>query len=142
VGLEVMRYALDACALIAVLKKEEGALTVNVLFEKAVTEDALLFMSIYNLLEVYYGFIRDHGIDIANTIMRRVDEIPLTIIKEVSDFVYNEAARLKGVYHRISLADAVGLATAASCSAQFVTSDHHELEIIERSEAIQFFWFR
>jgi PIN domain nuclease of toxin-antitoxin system len=135
-------YVLDACALIAVFKREDGALKVNALFEKAIIGDAFLSMSIYNMLEVYYGFIRDHGMDIANSIMLRVDEIPLKIIYDVSDFVYHEAARLKGVYHRISLADAVGLATAASCSAQFVTSDHHELEIIERNESIQFFWFR
>jgi predicted nucleic acid-binding protein len=142
VGLEVMRYALDVCALIASLKDEPGADIIDTIVLDATAGQARLEMSVYNLLEVYYGFIRDYGIDAANTIMRRVDEIPLNIIKEVSDFVYNEAARLKGVYHKISLADAVGLATAASCSARFVTSDHHELEVIERSEAIQFFWFR
>jgi PIN domain nuclease of toxin-antitoxin system len=128
-------YVLDACALIASLKDEPGALDAR-------AGHAHLSMSIYNLLEVYYGFIRDHGIDVANSIMRRVDEIPLKIICNVSDFVYHEAARLKGVYHRISLADAVGIASAVSCSAQFVTSDHHELEIIERNEPIQLVWFR
>jgi PIN domain nuclease of toxin-antitoxin system len=138
----MINYVLDACALIASLKDEPGADEIDAIVFDARAEHAHLSMSIYNMLEVYYGFIRDHGIDIANSIMRQVDEIPLKIIYDVSDFVYHEAARLKGVYHRISLADAVGLATASYCSAQFVTSDHHELEIIERNEPIQLFWFR
>jgi predicted nucleic acid-binding protein len=48
----------------------------------------------------------------------------------------------KGTYHRISLADAIGLATAKELSGQFATSDHHELEKIEQQEPYQFLWIR
>jgi predicted nucleic acid-binding protein len=56
--------------------------------------------------------------------------------------VYQEAARLKRTYRRLSLADAVGVATALELSGQFVSSDHHELETIARQERVEFFWFR
>jgi PIN domain nuclease of toxin-antitoxin system len=47
-------YVLDACALVAVLKGENGAEAVDDLFQRAVQGDAALSMSIVNLLEVYY----------------------------------------------------------------------------------------
>jgi len=56
--------------------------------------------------------------------------------------VYNEAARIKGIYHRLSLADAVEVATAIDLSGIFVTADHHELETIESKEMLNFLWFR
>jgi len=55
---------------------------------------------------------------------------------------FNEAARLKGIYHRISLADAVGVATTIDLSGVFVTADHHELETVTNKETLNFLWFR
>lgn len=137
-----MSYVLDACALIAVLKDEEGSGTVNTLFQQAYRGNITLAMSIVNLLEVYYGFIRDEGLDEATRLLTSVYETPLVVINALSPQVYREAARLKGTYRKISLADAVGVATAAELSAYFVTSDHHELEVIARQESSAFFWFR
>jgi len=45
--------------------------------------------------------------------------------------------RLK-VFYKCSIADAISLATAIEFSGKFVTSDHHELEAVEKSEAISF----
>jgi PIN domain nuclease of toxin-antitoxin system len=135
-------YILDACALLALLKEEEGAYAVDNLFQKAVRGEAALYMSIINLLEVFYGFIRESGLDREEEIMRCIDDTPLRILNYISQPVYREAARLKGTYHRISLADAVGLATAFELSGQFVTSDHHELEKIEQNEPYTLFWVR
>jgi predicted nucleic acid-binding protein len=61
------------------------------------------------------------------------------IIETVSTFVFYEAARLKAT-HKISLADAVGLATAMELSGTFVTSDHSKLEEVKKSEPIPFLW--
>ncbi|MDR1174157.1 MAG: PIN domain-containing protein [Treponema sp.] len=55
-----MNYVLDACALIAYLNKEPEALKVKSLFESADTEDISIFISVFNLVEVYYDFIRKY----------------------------------------------------------------------------------
>ena len=135
-------YVLDACALVAVLKGENGAEDVDNLFQQAVKGEAALCMSIINLLEVYYGFIGDIGLTETVDMMKNIENTPLAIIDTVSQRVYHEAARLKGTYHRLSLADAVGVSTAIDHDGVFVTSDHHELETVERKESLKFFWFR
>jgi PIN domain nuclease of toxin-antitoxin system len=135
-------YVLDACAMVAMLKGENGAKEVDDLFQQAVHGDALLSMSIVNLLEVYYGFIKDIGITETHNIMNTIQYTPLVIIDTISQGVYHEAARLKGTYHRLSLADAIGVATAIELSGVFVTADHHELEAVASKEMLNFFWFR
>ena len=138
----MISYILDACALIALLKGENGAKEVDNLFHQAEQKKALLSMSIINLLEVYYGFIGDIGLTETQDLLNKINDTPLVIIDTISQPVYHEAARLKGTYHRLSLADAVGIATAIELSAIFVTSDHHELEVIANKETLNFFWFR
>jgi len=136
-------YVLDACAMVALLNGEEGADAVNNLFQQAIKGEVNLYMSIINLLEVYYGFIGDIGIAKTQEIMNEINETPLMIINTISEKVYHEAARIKGIHRRLSLADSVGIATANELDGIFVTSDHHELEAIAAKEAsMKFFWFR
>jgi predicted nucleic acid-binding protein len=54
----------------------------------------------------------------------------------------DEAARVKAFYKHVSLADAMGLATAFCTGGIFVTSDHHELDIVNAREAVRFLWIR
>ena len=115
-------YILDACALVAVLKGENGAEAVNDLFRQAVQGDAALSMSIVNLLEVYYGFVADIGLAETRNMMNAIPHTPLVIIDTISQDTYHEAARLKGTYRRLSLADAVGVATAIERNGIFVTA--------------------
>ena len=136
-------YVLDACALIAVINREDGAQAVDNLFRQAVRGEIKLFMSIINLLEVNYGFIGDIGITKTQKILKTIDETPLLVINTVSQQAYNEAARINGTHRKLSLADSVGIATAAGLDGIFVTSDHHELEAIAGKEvSYKFFWFR
>ena len=136
-------YVLDACALIALINREEGSDAVDKLFHQAVNGEIKLHMSIINLLEVNYGFIGDIGIAKTQEIMKKIDDTPLIIISTISHQVYNEAARIKGTHHKLSLADSVGIATAAELDGVFVTSDHNELENIANKEAtFKFIWFR
>jgi predicted nucleic acid-binding protein len=132
-------YALDACALIALLNGEEGDEKVDALFQKAQTGECSLVMSVINLIEVFYGYIRDKGMQAAFTILEPLNTTPLRLISAISPRVYHEAARIKGTYS-CSLADAVGIATAVELSAQFVTSDHKELEAVEAGEGLSFLW--
>jgi predicted nucleic acid-binding protein len=57
----------------------------------------------------------------------------------IADKVFREASRLKGVYG-IPLGDSYACATAWAANAALVTSDHHDLEIIEQQESISFLW--
>ena len=136
-------YVLDACAMVALLNGEEGSDAVNNLFQQAVKGEIELYMSVINLLEVYYGLISDIGIVKTQEILKAINETPLTVISTISDKMYHEAARIKGTHRKISLADSVGIATAAEYNGIFVTSDHHELEVIaEKEAAVKFLWFR
>jgi len=135
-------YVLDACALVALLKGEDGAEKIDLLFQQATLGEAMLYISIINLLEVHYGFVADIGLAETVDMLNNIADTPLTIIDTISPRVYHEAARIKGTHRRLSLADAVGIATAIEYAGVFVTSDHHELEAIEKKETLKFLWFR
>ena len=64
-----MRYVLDACALLAFLNDEEGADEVEELLKQSVTDSVSVSMSIVNLLEAYYGELRDKGDEIAQIVL-------------------------------------------------------------------------
>ena len=136
-----MHYILDACALIAFLNDEEGADSVENLLMRAAVNDVSVSMSIVNLLEVYYGELRDKGTEIAQIVIDTIQHHSVHIVNSISEQVFREAARLKATYS-ISLADAIGIATAVESGGVFVTSDHHELEKVEHKESFNFFWFR
>ena len=135
-----MHYVLDACALLAFLNDEDGADTIEEFLEQSATGNSVS-MSIINLLEVYYGELRDKGADIAQIVLDMVKHHSVKIVNTVSGQVFQEAARLKAV-HRMSLADCIGIATAIELSGQFVSSDHHELDAAAKKEPIPILWFR
>jgi len=141
-----MRYVLDACALLAFLNDEEGAEKIEDLLNQSAASDVSIFMSIINLFEVYYGELRDKGVDIAQIVLEMVQHYSIKIIDTISEQVFREAARLKAA-HKMSIADCIGLATAIELSGQFVSSDHHELEAVAsdiqlKSEPSLIYWFR
>jgi len=134
-------YILDACALIAAIKQETGALVVAELYEKAANGEINLIINKVNLLEVYYGFRREHGKAYAGTILQSV----LNSAVEVSDIsidVLIEAGRLKSDYRRMSLADAIALAETHTRDGYIVTADHHEMDVLDSTGVVKFFWFR
>jgi predicted nucleic acid-binding protein len=132
-------HVLDACALLTFFNDEVGVEIIEEIFQKAEEKQIAVYMSIINLLEVYYDRLRTCKDDKIDEFMKFIRVAPITILNSISDFVYREAARLKA-FNAISLADAIGLATAAELSAAFVTSDHSELEAVEKSEQIPFIW--
>jgi PIN domain nuclease of toxin-antitoxin system len=57
-----LNYIFDACALISLIKNEAAFDQVNGLLASAAAGEISIFMSIVNLVEVYYyGFLRDMG---------------------------------------------------------------------------------
>lgn len=137
-----MRYILDACALIALLNREEGWETVRELLIQASAGNAEVFMNSVNLLEVYYDRLRLGDAVKLDKFLYHAFESPIHIIDTLSRPMLDEAARIKAFYKRISLADAVGLATTLCTDGIFVTADHHELDTVDRSDTIRFLWIR
>jgi predicted nucleic acid-binding protein len=136
-----LNYLLDACALIAYLAEEKGRgyEAVNELFVRMEKEYISLYMSVFNLVEVYYDFIKRYGdVKQADEIMKQVNELPIEIVTSVSYTVYRETARLKGFY-RISLADAIACATAKSLEAVVVTKGQ-EIRTVEQMENLSVLW--
>jgi predicted nucleic acid-binding protein len=123
------------------LNREEGKgfEAVRDIFYHAEAGKISVYMSIVNLVEVYYGYIQRYGvIETADAVMRNVGALPLKVITTVSEAVYHETARFKARYS-MSLADAFLCGTAKSLSATIVTKDH-EIEAAERGEALSVLW--
>ena len=134
-------YILDACALIAAIKQEEGALTVAELYEEAAMGKADLIVNKVNLLEVYYGFRREHGKEYAGIILKSV----LNSAVEISDISVEaliEAGRIKSEYRRISIADSIAIAETSHRAGYLVTADHHEMDSIDKAGIVNFIWIR
>ncbi|MCL2170290.1 MAG: PIN domain-containing protein [Defluviitaleaceae bacterium] len=108
---------------------------------KASNKDVTISMAAYNLLEVYYQTYRKGGSLEAQEMLAKVDGLPIRIVREMTRELLEEAGRLKGSY-KLSLADAVALAEASLSGGALVTADHHEMDIIERQEKINFCWIR
>ena len=116
--------------MIAYLRNEPGA---------EIVEDALTapggqcFAHAVNLCEVFYDFFRSAGEAEA---IDAVADLAAVGIAERNDFdrdFWMAAGRLKGAHHRISLADCYGLTFAKRLGAQFLTTDHRELDSIAAS---------
>lgn len=135
------RYVLDACALTAFLYDEQGADKVQKVLEDAYAGTAEVFMHKMNVLEVYYNILRAEGEEKAKLFYTYVIELPITIIDTISDTMFMEAGRLKASY-RMSIADSIAVAEAATRKAALLTSDHHEFDVIDNKEDIEFAWIR
>ena len=101
---------LDACALIAFLNDEPGAEVVASVFETVASVE----ISVINLLEIAYDALRRTGdTQAAHDVLDAAKQLPLKINWSIDEEVFQQAARFKADY-RISLADAIALATAGT----------------------------
>jgi predicted nucleic acid-binding protein len=133
-------YVLDACAIIALIKREAGWETVLNVLSDTVTGKATAFMHEINLLEVYYGFYKERGREYAEEKIAEASSFFVTI-SGLTKPVFAEAGRLKAAY-KMSLADSVALAQASVLNGALLTADHHEFDVVERAEGIRFIWIR
>ena len=135
------KYVLDTCALVAFFNDEKGADVVENLFHEATLGICEIIINKYNLLETYYGYLRANGEEFAENIFKIVETSCINIVDVLTDEIFRQAGRLK-VDFKISLADAIALAQAKVDDAIIVTSDHHELDAVERGTDINFQWIR
>lgn len=136
-----MMYVLDANAIVALLKNEEGADVVDNLLVQAALGECTVCMNKYNLLEVYYGFYREDGETFANEQIKSIRSSAITIIDTLTDEVFKQAGRFKATY-KVSLADSVVLGQGVADGAIVVSADHHEFDVVEENEEVAFLWFR
>ena len=134
-------YVMDACALIAFLRKETGWENVKTILLCAFNNTAVIYMHEFNLLEVYYDMYRTINKEKADEEIKMIRHLPMIFNSILSDDIFKEAGRFKASY-KISLADAVALAQASVTEATLLTCDHHEFDVIETIEPIQFLWIR
>jgi predicted nucleic acid-binding protein len=137
-----MKYVLDACALIAVIFAEDGGHAVKDLIDSAECGEHDIFMCNINLLEVYYGVLRNIGVEQAEEILESVNASSICVVGALDNkAIFREAGRIKASY-KLSLADAVVIAYAASEHCVLVTADHHEMDTVEQNESVKFLWIR
>ncbi|MHC6203274.1 PIN domain-containing protein, partial [Breznakiellaceae bacterium SP9] len=108
-------------------------------FDRAAAGDAVVYMSAVNLSEVIYNFRPEKADDEMNVLWQRIHNLPITIVRDITDNIIDTAAFLKS-RSKMSLADSLGLAVAKELGAAFVTSDHSELEPVSQHESISFLW--
>ena len=116
------RWVLDAWAIMAVVEKEEPAMTqVQALLSHAILTHQLAAMSVINLGEVYYTSGRRYGEERALEALRMMREATVEILP-VDESTVLQAASYKMRYP-ISYADAFALTAAIRLDAVLVTGD-------------------
>ena len=130
-------YVFDACAVLAFIKGEQGAGIVKSIIEG----DSKIFLHSVTLLEIYYVIMQQLGTHSADLFYKQITQTPIEIIYEISENTIKNAGYYKSMY-KISLGDSFVLATAKIYNARIVSSDHHEFDILETSENINFLWIR
>jgi uncharacterized protein len=134
-------FVLDACALLALLLDEEGAAEVEKILLDAEDGDPTVVVHQINVLEIYYNILRRFGTTRADETLSAIAALPITFVDTLGEPVFREAGRIKANY-RLSLADSIAVAEAKVRDARLVTSDHHELEPLEKAKEVSIFWFR
>ena len=137
----IKHFVLDASALIAFFKDEKGSGKVEAILQSAKKNRCAISMNKLNLLEIFYGVYRDDGKEKAEETLKLILGLPLKVVDVLSDDVFKEAGRLKATY-KISLADSIAVAEAKAGKALLVTTDHHELDALDKSAEVKFFWIR
>jgi hypothetical protein len=94
-----------------------------------------------NFLEVYYYICKRYSEKAALKLLEDIKISPIKMDAEITNDILIKAGRLKSLY-KMSLADSIGLAETIINDGYFVTSDHHELEIVQKKEKINIIWFR
>ena len=134
-------YVLDACALIALLSKETGYKNIENIINEAKDNKAIIKMHKINLYEVYYHICKLYNEASAKNFLAEIKKSPIQIDMEITDEIMIKGGNLKNKY-KISLADSIGLGEAMICKGSFVTADHHELDVVDEKEKINFTWIR
>lgn len=124
-----MNVIIDASALLAVLRREEGAAEVTEFIQSSTC-----YIHAVNACEVYYDILREFGEDYADAAMRAIYASGIAFREDMDSDFWRQAGAYKAQFRRISLADCFGLALAIRLGGEFVTADHHEMDAIAKQD--------
>ncbi len=133
-----MPIVLDACAIIAYLRNEQGADIV----ESVLLNDTCVAHAI-NLYEVYKDcLVRGESEVLADEILDDLESIGLGFREDMDPAMWKRAATLKMEIGRISIADCLALTLSERIEGTLYTSDHHELDPVEAQGIISIRFIR
>jgi len=134
-----MNLVFDSGALLAVLQDEEGAGIVLSLLNDA---DNSCFIHALNAVEVFYQVSRAVDVLQARALLNGFLSRGLLERTDMDAGFREDVAQLKADWRRVSLAGCCGIALARREGAEFVTADHHELDVLSISNVAAFRFFR
>ncbi|MEI6415866.1 MAG: type II toxin-antitoxin system VapC family toxin [Pseudomonadota bacterium] len=134
-----MIVVLDACAMIAFLRDEPGAATVEQYLKNGESE---CLAHAINLCEVLYDFIRTAGEQNAHQAIQDLLADGVQCRSDMDTEFWQVAAHLKATHRRISLADCFAVALANRVDAQLLTTDHHEFDPLVEKNICRFEFIR
>jgi PIN domain nuclease of toxin-antitoxin system len=120
-----LNIILDACAVIAFFRDENGAQVVE---ELLLNPDYTCSIHTVNLCEVYYDFLKSNGMEDAERITRNLIEADVIVRNDLDDVFWRSIANYKATIRRISLADCFAIALAKKLDGTILTSDRKEFE--------------
>lgn len=119
---------LDAGAIIALLSGEKGASVVDDILTENI---GYCYIHAANLCEVYYGIFRAHSREYALSALEAIYSLGIQSRKDLDADFWQDAGQIKAIYRRVSLADCYGLALTRRMNGEFITTDRHELTVIQ-----------
>ena len=129
----------DACALIALSEREEGA---DLLASFLEDSENTCFVHAINLCEVYYQLYREQSKDDAIAVIEGFLDLGVFLRDDMDVEFWQEAGKLKAIHRRISLADCCAIALTRRLDGELVTSDHHELDALADLGVCKILFFR
>ena len=118
---------LDSGPIIAILKFENGAALARQLLRD---NQGNCVIHAVNLMEIYYGCLREGGSDYADRVLDTIARAGIEIRNDLDIEFLRDTSFLK-VNHKMSLGDTFGVALARRLNCEFVSTDHHELDAVD-----------
>ncbi len=122
-----MAIILDACAVIAFFRDEEGS---EIVENFLVDSEHICYIHAINLCEVYYNFIRSNDPNYANQMVNELHQAGVILKSNLGKSFWKLVGQHKATLIRISLADCFALALTQNLNGTLITSDHHEFDRI------------
>jgi PIN domain nuclease of toxin-antitoxin system len=120
-----MNRVLDACAMIAFLRDEPGAMVVETILTHPTDR---CYAHAINLCEVYYDFLRNSDEQTATAAIADLEFAGVVTRRDMGKKFWQRVGHLKGTIRKISLADCFAVALSETLRGDVVTSDHHEFD--------------
>jgi len=133
-----MNYVLDACAVIAFLRGEDGS---DIIEEVLLNPENVCMIHAINLCEVYYDFLRVADEAAAQSAVNDIDSIGVMTREDMGIALWQAAGRVKA-RGKVSLADCFAIALANKEVAEVITSDHKEFDPIAAAGICNVKFFR